>query len=655
VTLKFREDINGLRAIAVMGVVLYHFMPQTLPGGFSGVDIFFVISGFLMTGIIFNGFDLRNFSILSFYKSRFFRIVPPLVVLCLFLLCLGWFILIPSDYKVLGKHITSSLLFFSNIIYLRESGYFDAVSYDKWLLHTWSLSVEWQFYLIYPLVMIALKRFYSINIIKAIVLGCTILGLFVSVIVTYNWADSAYYLLPTRVWQMLIGGVVFLYPVTLKESNRRYLEVVGILMILGSYYFLSEKQPWPGYWSLVPVLGAVFIILSQREKSKFMGNGLMQKIGLWSYSIYLWHWPVVVLINYYSLSPLYSYLGVFLSVLIGFISYSHVESIKFNRISPNNSEGFKNKLLLFSPVLSLLVVATLGRVVYKTNGIEWHYSQSVIDVVKEIDNKNPRRKECHVGTGKVPECIYGSGELGAIVIGDSHAQSIIRSVEASLPNNRSVLDWTMSGCRTIENIYHTLDNGLINTSCGDFVSYAMKEVIKYPNIPVIIDNRYVYTLLGPTEPELQHQKNTVTEFIPSTASYTVRNEAYITAMNEAFTQTVCKFAESNPVFLLEQTPEFKEHVPKTMARNIIEGNEGFRVKISAKEYRDRNMVLESVVTNLREKCNVNYIPVAKHFCDDEYCYGDIEGRPAYFDDDHLNEFGASMLIPDVREQLKPYL
>ena len=212
--MKFREDINGLRAIAVMGVVLFHFMPQTLSGGFSGVDIFFVISGFLMTGIIFNGFELRNFSIFKFYRSRLYRIAPALIFLCLSLLFLGWFILIPSDYKVLGKHVTSSLLFFSNVIYLRESGYFDAGSYDKWLLHTWSLSVEWQFYLIYPLIMVALKRFYSIKIMKAIILACAIIGFIVSVIVTYKWTDSAYYLLPTRMWQMLIGGVVFLYPIT---------------------------------------------------------------------------------------------------------------------------------------------------------------------------------------------------------------------------------------------------------------------------------------------------------------------------------------------------------------------------------------------------------------------------------------------------------
>ena len=148
---SFRQDINGLRAIAVIAVVLFHFNASWMPGGFAGVDVFFVISGFLMTGIIFRGIEQENFSILKFYVARANRIIPALAVLCLVLLVFGWFYLTPLDYKALGKHAASSVAFLSNIIYWRESGYFDAASHEKWLLHTWSLSVEWQFYILYPL------------------------------------------------------------------------------------------------------------------------------------------------------------------------------------------------------------------------------------------------------------------------------------------------------------------------------------------------------------------------------------------------------------------------------------------------------------------------------------------------------------------------
>lgn len=140
--MQFRKDINGLRAIAVIAVVLFHFNASWMPGGFAGVDVFFVISGFLMTRIIFRGIEQENFSILRFYVARANRIIPALAVLCVALLAFGWFYFTPMDYKVLGKHVGSSMGFLSNVVYWTESGYFDTSSLEKWLLHTWSLSVE---------------------------------------------------------------------------------------------------------------------------------------------------------------------------------------------------------------------------------------------------------------------------------------------------------------------------------------------------------------------------------------------------------------------------------------------------------------------------------------------------------------------------------
>lgn len=157
--MKFREDINALRAIAVASVVLFHFNHDWLPGGFAGVDVFFVISGFLMTMIIVKGLEKESFSILSFYEARVRRIIPALAVLCFVLMFLGLFLLSPIDYLNLGKHSAASLTFLSNIVYWTESNYFDSSSNEKWLLHTWSLSVEWQFYLIYPVVLVLLNLF----------------------------------------------------------------------------------------------------------------------------------------------------------------------------------------------------------------------------------------------------------------------------------------------------------------------------------------------------------------------------------------------------------------------------------------------------------------------------------------------------------------
>ncbi|MBL4829007.1 MAG: acyltransferase [Aliivibrio sp.] len=320
----FRKDINGLRAIAVIAVVLYHFNPNWMPGGFAGVDVFFVISGYLMTGIIFSKIEKDSFSILDFYIARANRIVPALVVLCLTLLIFGYLYLTLFDFRELGKHAISSLGFFSNIVYWKEAGYFDAASHSKWLLHTWSLSTEWQFYIIYPIVLGILSRIFSLRSLKIIVLITTLLGMIFCIIATYKWPDASYYLLPTRAWEMMLGGVAYLYPFNIQTKWKKVLELIGLILILCSYLFISKQELWPGYLAMIPVLGAFFIIQSQLDDSVFTSNALFQKIGTWSYSIYLWHWPLVVFGFYFSMEN-WVFIGIPLSILLGFISYTLIE------------------------------------------------------------------------------------------------------------------------------------------------------------------------------------------------------------------------------------------------------------------------------------------------------------------------------------------
>ena len=277
--MKFRKDINGLRAIAVIGVLLFHFNASWMPGGFAGVDVFFVISGFLMTGIIFRGIEQEKFSILNFYVARANRIIPALVLLCLVLMVFGWFYLTPFDYKVLGKHVASSVGFLSNIIYWMESGYFDTSSLEKWLLHTWTLSVEWQFYIIYPLILVAMRKFLSIRTMKLTILVAMVLGFAFCVFATYRWPNASYFLLPTRAWEMLIGGVAYLYPLTLQESRKKLVEWIGLILVVSSYFVISAENPWPGYLALFPVLGSFLIIQAQRNDSIVTSNIVFQKIG----------------------------------------------------------------------------------------------------------------------------------------------------------------------------------------------------------------------------------------------------------------------------------------------------------------------------------------------------------------------------------------
>ncbi|MDX2319818.1 MAG: acyltransferase family protein [Moritella sp.] len=328
--MKFRTDLNGLRAIALIAVVLFHFNPSIAPGGFAGVDIFFVISGFLMTGIIFKGLNTDSLNLAEFYLCRAKRIIPPLAVLCFTLLLFGWFLLPPLDYLNLSKHVASSTTFISNITYFYESGYFDASAHEKWLLHTWSLSVEWQFYILHPIILLFLKHYFSLNTLKRLLIISTILSFLFCIIATEKWPTFAYYSLPSRAWEMLLGGVAYFYPLKLTVNQKKLLEIIGLSLILLSFTLTSKITPWPGYVACVPVFGAYLILISDRKTSIFTNNRLFQALGKWSYSIYLWHWPILVYGVYFKLDY-WLPIGLVLSVILGAVSYYLVECRQFEK------------------------------------------------------------------------------------------------------------------------------------------------------------------------------------------------------------------------------------------------------------------------------------------------------------------------------------
>ena len=376
--MQFRNDINGLRAIAVIAVMLFHFDASWMPGGFAGVDIFFVISGFLMTGIIFRGLEQQSFSIFQFYIARANRIIPALAVLCGIVVIFGYFYLTPDDYRALGKHAGSSMLFLSNVIYWKETGYFDAASQEKWLLHTWSLSVEWQFYVIYPLILIGMHQLMTIKAMKLVlVVGC-FLGFILCVIMSYNWPSLAYYLLPARAWEMMVGGIAYLYPFKVRGLSKKLYEFIGIIFIFGSFFLISKDNPWPGYLGIFPVLGCFLVIQAQHNDSFITNNSVFQKLGTWSYSIYLWHWPIVVAIYYFSLDSVFIYPGIALSILLGFLSNKYIEKIKFRQDLDNLFACLKCKPLYISILISLL-----GSYVFLVEGknyVEYMYPDNAIKV-----------------------------------------------------------------------------------------------------------------------------------------------------------------------------------------------------------------------------------------------------------------------------------
>lgn len=293
-TKKRRDDIDGLRALSVIGVVLFHFNASILPGGYAGVDVFFVITGYLMASIISDQLIKNNFSYYAFYVSRAKRIAPGLAAVVATMLLFGFLFLGPSAYKSLGSHSLSSLLFYSNIHYFLESGYFAELTKDKFLLHTWSLSVEWQIYLVFPYFLHTLFRYVDTRNLGLALIVVAFLMLATSLSVTYYNKELSYMMPFSRAWEMLAGSTVgFIKISTLNPVAGLLLEILSITCILVSFVVFNDANSWPSLLTLLPVISAsIFIVIP--KQSSILALPAMRQLGLMSYSVYLTHWVILV-------------------------------------------------------------------------------------------------------------------------------------------------------------------------------------------------------------------------------------------------------------------------------------------------------------------------------------------------------------------------
>lgn len=295
---RYRADIDGLRAIAVTLVIVFHAFPDLVPGGFTGVDIFFVISGYLITSILFRDSQL-SLSPVAFYVRRANRIFPALITVLIASLIAGWFLLFPDEYRFLGKHVRSAASFIVNFVYFGESGYFDVRSDEKPLLHLWSLAVEEQFYLIWPLFFWCVVRTKSSSV-KAT--STFALASFVANLSIAWHNPSADFFLPIfRFWELAVGSAAALHQphkvqTAIRLSLARFRPLAGLAFIFVGATFASSVGPYPGLWALMPVTGALLIVLGTPQAtlfSRLLSSPPMVGLGLISYPLYLWHWPLL--------------------------------------------------------------------------------------------------------------------------------------------------------------------------------------------------------------------------------------------------------------------------------------------------------------------------------------------------------------------------
>jgi peptidoglycan/LPS O-acetylase OafA/YrhL len=435
--IPYRPDIDGLRAVAVLSVIGFHAFPKAIAGGFIGVDVFFVISGYLISSLILSGLKNGSFSFIDFYARRARRIFPALIIVLIFVWGLGWLAADPTQFAALSKHIVAGAAFAANIVTYFEVGYFDVPANTKPLLHLWSLGVEEQFYLIFPVLIALGWRHRSATLILSVIAVAS----FALNVVTVRYSPSfAFYLPLTRFWEFLAGALLaydsvkFGWAARFEANAQRdnTASAIGMLMILVGIFIIPAEGNYPGWWALLPVIGTVLIIWAGQDawtNRKILANQKFVFIGLISYPLYLWHWPLIVIgkaivsdyspLNHHARTTT-TIVAVALSFLLSWLTYEFVERPIRTRRFNIGIRWVAGACAASLAAVALIAVVTLGN-----DGFPIRYPKEIRALVTPLETDYPPPNEKKNSAGPL-----------LVIYGDSHALHLVQGFN-SLQNERT--------------------------------------------------------------------------------------------------------------------------------------------------------------------------------------------------------------------------
>lgn len=607
----FRKDINGIRALAVLAVLIFHFNQEWLPAGFAGVDVFFVISGYLMTRIILEKLQGSNFSLLNFYQSRAKRILPALLATVIACLGIGFLFLDPATYKTLGTHAASSLLFVSNIVYFTETGYFDQSAISKILLHTWSLSVEWQFYLIYPLALMLSCKYLGLQKTKSLLLPICISLFAISATFSYTAPNAAYYMLYTRAWELLLGALAYLTVLPPFLNRFKYapiaLETLGIVLIISSLFIIDKNSPWPGIMALLPVLGTYLCIISQNQNISLFSPRPIQYLGLISYSVYLVHWPILAFANRLNIDINFVLYLAF-SLLLGALSYHVIETRR----------NLKSILVVFTLALAASAFVFYNGVASRVSDSRYHLSD----------------KEFHLTyyggigyDGKESQTLNADNDtIDLIVYGDSFAWQYAHFIDKSkIPT----LTLWQNSCMSLPDIFHT---GLDKDKCLKQYTDANKILTQHKGKAVIIAHNW------------ERSYSTFLNRADKSPHIRKENADWNTTLYDQLLRQFNEWPKHHTYFLIAQPiPSPNPITFKCLASIDLLGNRLLNKQCPHSQER-KDHPLNTVLRDVAAKFpHVHYIAPNESLCDDAKCITIINGNPVYSDANHFSRYGADIV------------
>jgi peptidoglycan/LPS O-acetylase OafA/YrhL len=506
----YRPDVDGLRAVAVLGVVLFHLSPRLVPGGFAGVDIFFVISGYLISGILFKEHAADRFSFKEFYGRRIRRLGPALFVVLVACLAYGWFFLLGGEYKSLGRHTAVSSLFGSNILLFKEVDYFGPTAEEKPLLHLWSLGIEEQFYLFWPfLVWLAWNRLPRLTAPLLIAIGFS----FAACVVTTSVSpEAAFYLPHTRYWELLVGALLAYRerrgaPSSASGTSvsgvsaRGFLAWSGVALITIAFYFLNNESVFPGWWAAVPVAGSAVLIAagpSTPVNRLVIGNRLMAYIGTLAYPIYLWHWPLHVLVYLGEPTRVRRVLAVVVTMVLAWITKVLVEDpLRFGV----RSKGDLRYATASGLLVALLAVGVLGFVIDRADGFPSRYPAELRRLANYAGVPTPSvylpaMPSCFLRAGQdaglLPAACAGTGPAGAasrvLLWGDSYANHLDDGLRELANERKFVLaEYSASACPPL------VASSALRLRCRTINDFVLARITEFrPQTVVLAGNWMLY-------------------------------------------------------------------------------------------------------------------------------------------------------------------
>jgi len=645
---RYRADIDGLRSLAVVPVVVFHIAATAMPGGFVGVDIFFVISGYLIAGILWRDIQADKFSIVGFYERRIRRIFPALFAVLLCSSIAAYSLFMPLDLRAFGASLASTVLFASNILFWSTTDYFDQSAELKPLLHTWSLAVEEQYYTFFPLLLFCLRSFQK-RIIISVLIILAVASFLVSVAqVQYRPAD-AFYLPFGRVWELLIGALLAfgLYAVPARRIQREAFAFVGLLLVLFSVFFYNETTDFPGIAALPPVLGAALIIYAGSGGSSIVSRLLSSPLPVWigkiSYSLYLWHWPIAAFFRYVMLRDPHGWeIGACLAVMFAFawLSWRFVETpFRQGRLKDIS----RANLLATAGVLSGLALVA-STVVYLSHGLPGRLDMKTEQLAMGAFDTNPLRDRCDRRTPKQVSqgefCTEGNlaaPQTTFALLGDSFGDAIAPGVvNAARENNVKGMLLTYSGCYPLVELNQRL-------ACREFMETAITAIHSQGSVrQVVLVARWTAAYLGSRFGE----KMETGWFLTDDQSRERTYEENKRVLQRAFIRTLDRL-KGYDVVVIMGIPEHDRNVPRAAGLASRLGLPDYQ-GIPREVHEARQQELRGFMLDMSQRLGFRILDVTDRLCDANYCRG-VEGSTAiYYDDNHLSQNGALKLTDFLR-------